>query len=823
MLKKNILSSTIAATMITASLFTPTVTHAQTYNVQREEDHKQRADDTIQQVMNIHDRERSKDLVTLWMAPEGECSSNGDGSKDNPVCTFSQLSNRLDSLYKQGKARGDIDIRFKTGENIVYTPPVGGRFGDFLFSPTAGHVVRFIPDWYNNVKDLENITIDKMVKFKGNPVGVAQKADSEKGIFIRPRVNRGGTYQISGFHFDTFINPIWFLNDQMPTDPVVDGDDPTSVYRNIRYSKNAAFNHMLISHNYFDRIGGKYTNAAVPNPVASSLRMWGVTNSIIRNNTFINGDIAKTDRTWTPHAIYNYMSSDNVYDNNTFKDNIYSGPKIRMTNDEIFMNNMFDHPKSPQPLLLTGYQEFPFGKGGDRDNKQYAECKGDGPYYENLGNEFKQENKIHITNDKEQQYCTNKNRITAPMFVEGVQTGDFEYSLRWGEADTNGDGVKSYHVYVGSLDSKGYPVEEPTLLKTVDATTRELTMTKDMLEKAGMKPNQDFYYYVVAEGNSGWTSARTQHRMTINLDEKYKGREHYNVARSESFDRIIGGKKPEKSTFSYDLVSSQLDPSYGEKNVKPGEKVVQKLSLDKIPVYTTFAVNKEEFPGKVSVNNKTGELTVDTQGIEEGEYTINVTAQYGDWSKDVIPFVLKIKNSTTPTDDYPESNDESTDSKDSSNINDNDIESEITTTNDKNDYDSHISETNDIDDTEHSNEPVQTQEKLRQESSTEIQDNHIKEPESSRSIGDNSNSVEKSQDVKIIHNNKDVSQGENNYQNLHEREVNKVSPHYIMPNRNGENTYGNYDTASSHGPIVHTGGKVGNANVLVRILNIFTK
>ena len=209
--------------------------------------------------------------------------------------------------------------------------------------------MRFIPDWYNNVKDLENITIDKMVKFKGNPVGVAQKADSERGIFIRPRVNRGGTYQISGFHFDTFINPIWFLNDQMPTDPIVDGDDPTSVYRNIRYSKNAAFNNILVSHNYFDRIGGKYTDAAVPNPVASSLRMWGVTNSIIKDNTFINGNIAKTDRTWTPHAIYNYMSSDNVYDNNTFKDNIYSGPKVRMTNDEIFMNNICLLYTSPSP------------------------------------------------------------------------------------------------------------------------------------------------------------------------------------------------------------------------------------------------------------------------------------------------------------------------------------------------------------------------------------------------------------------------------------------------------------------------------------------
>lgn len=819
MLKKNILSSTIAITMMATSLLTPAITHAQTYNVQRAEDHKQRAEESMQQTMLIHDRERSKDLVTLWMAPEGECSSNGDGSKDNPVCTFSQLSNRLDSLYKQGKARGDVDIRFKTGENIVYTPPVGGRFGDFLFSPTAGHVVRFIPDWYNNVKDLENITIDKMVKFKGNPVGVAQNADSEKGIFIRPRVNRGGTYQISGFHFDTFINPIWFLNDQMPTDPVVDGDDPTSVYRNIRYSKNAAFNNILVSHNYFDRIGGKYTDAAVPNPVASSLRMWGVTNSIIKDNTFINGNIAKTDRTWTPHAIYNYMSSDNVYDNNTFKDNIYSGPKVRMTNDEIFMNNIFDHPKSPQPLLLTGYQEFPYGEGGDRDNKQYAECKGEGPYYENLGNEFKQEGKIHITNDKEQLYCTNKNRITAPMFVEGIQTGDFEYSLRWGESDTNGDGVKSYHVYIGGLDSKGYPVEEPILLKTVDATTRELTMTKDMLEKAGMKPNQDFYYYVVAEGNSGWRSARTQHRMTINLDEKYKGREHYNVARSESFDRIIGGKKPEKSTFSYDLVAEKLNPSYGEKNVSAGEKISQKISLDNIPIYTTFTVDEPDFPGKVSINNKTGELTVDTQGIEEGEYTINVTAQYGDWSKDVVPFVLKIKNSTTPTADYPEN----TDVKDSSTINDNDIEPEITTTKDEKDYDSHISETNDIDDTEDSDRSPQTQEKLRQESSTEIQDNHITKPESSRFMGEDSNSVEKSQDAKIIHNNKDVSQGSHIYQNLHEREVNKVSPHYIMPNRNGENIYGNYDTSPSHGPIVHTGGKVDGASVLVRILNIFTR
>lgn len=196
MMKKNILSILITSS-VSIPLLSPIVADAQTYSVERAQDHKQRAEESMQQTMRIHDRERSQDLVTLWMSPEGECTSNGDGSKDNPVCTFSQLSNRLDSLYKQGKARGDVDIRFRTEKDIVYNPPVGGRFGEFMFSPTAGHVVRFIPDWYESVKDLENITMDKTVKFKGNPRGVAQKADSEKGFFIRPRVNRGGTYQIA--------------------------------------------------------------------------------------------------------------------------------------------------------------------------------------------------------------------------------------------------------------------------------------------------------------------------------------------------------------------------------------------------------------------------------------------------------------------------------------------------------------------------------------------------------------------------------------------------------------------------------------------------
>ena len=649
-MKKNILSMLISTTVACSLIANPISAQAEVfYDVSRAVDHTKQADNTIQQVMNIHDRQRSHDLITLWIAPHGECDEQGDGSEGKPFCDISQASQKLDELYSQGKARGDIDIRFKTGDNRLYKPQVGKRFGTFTFSPTAGHVVRFIPDWYQNVKDLDNMNDNKMVKYQGNKKGVSKGLDSEIGISIAPKINRGGTYQVSGFSFDTFINPLKLTVPQTTKDPLVDGNDPQAAYKSIRHSKNAAINNALISHNSFKNIGSTYTEQG-KNYISASLRMWGLTNSLIKNNIFTRGSAVR-EETSRSHVIYNYMTADNVYEGNTFKENEYSGIRVRLSNDEIMRNNTFDNPKSPDESIGTWYQGGMYGEGGSHDNKSYAECRGNGPYYKDLGNTFKQSNSIQIRSLGDQKYCKDEKRITAPLFVEGVQTGDFEYSIRWGESDTNGDGVKSYHVYVGGIDKDGNPIDEPKLVKTVNAKTRELTMTKSMLEKAGMKPGEDFYYYIVAEGNSGWTSARTQLRTAINLDAKYKGREHYKVARVESFDRLMGGKKPEKSTFSYDLVSSQLNPSYGKKNVKPGEKVVQKISLDKIPVYTTFAVDGKEFPGKVSVNAKTGELTVDTQGVKDGEYTINVTAQYGDWSKDTVPFTLRVGDPLAAVDD----------------------------------------------------------------------------------------------------------------------------------------------------------------------------
>lgn len=817
MLKKNILSSTIAVTMMATSLLTPAITHAQTYSVERAQDHKQKAQDTIAQTMNIHDRPRSQDLVTLWMAPENECNAEGDGTKENPLCNFSQLSDKLDELYKQGKARGDVDIRFKTGKDVVYTPPIGGNTGVFKFSPTAGHVVRFVPDWYENVEDLETMTMDKMVKFKGNPKSVAQNRDSNIAIRIEPRVNRGGTYQISGLHFDTFINPLSFINTHMTKDKVVDKGDPESVYKQIRYSKNAAFNHLLISHNYFDKIGSVYTDQG-SNYLSSSLRLWGITNSVIQDNTFINGNAVR-EELGPSHVIYTYMSADDVYDNNTFKDNVYSGPKIRVANDEMFTNNLFDHPKSGYQLLLTGYQDIRFGKGGERDNKQYAECKGTGPYYENLGNTFKQ-NKVNFTNNKEQQYCVDTKRITAPMFVEGVQTGDFEYSLRWGEADTLGDGVKSYHVYVGDIDKNGNPVEEPIHLKTVDATTRELTMTKDMLEKAGMKPGQDFYYYVVAEGNSGWTSGRTQHRMTINLDEKYKGREHYNVARSESFDRLHDGKKPEKTTFSYDLVAEKLDPTYGEQHIKPGEKISAKISLDKIPVYTTFNVKDDTFPGKISINQDTGEINVDTTGVDDGNYKIEVEVQYGDWSIDTA--VLDLTVSEQQSNENLDSTDttvEEAGNKD--NASTDDIHHQEDNNNPIDENDSHLPEkdshdyNNSIDDISH-NESI----------SSSGKDSNMDEK------GDREDSDEE------MRNDKDASAKVLNTKNSSQENV--QAPHRIQHGFTQGDTSGSpiglnsspvipsntsSQTTPSNGPVVDTGGNVHNpvSNFIQNIKNIISR
>ena len=812
--------------MITASLFTPTVTHAQTYNVQREEDHKQRADDTIQQVMNIHDRQRSHDLITLWIAPYGECDEQGDGSEGKPFCDISQASQKLDELYNQGKARGDVDIRFKTGENRVYKPQVGKRFGSFTFSPTAGHVVRFIPDWYQNVKDLDKMDDNKMVKYQGNKKGVSKSLDSEIGVSIAPKINRGGTYQVSGFSFDTFINPLKLTVPQTTKDPLVDGNDPQAAYKSIRHSKNAAINNALISHNSFKNIGSTYTEQG-KNYISASLRMWGLTNSLIKNNIFTRGSAVR-EETSRSHVIYNYMTADNVYEGNTFKENEYSGIRVRLSNDEIMRNNTFDNPKSPDESIGTWYQGGMYGEGGSHDNKSYAECRGNGPYYKDLGNTFKQSNSIQIRSLGDQKYCKDEKRITAPMFAEGVQTGDFEYSLRWGEADTNGDGVKSYHVYVGNIDKNGNPVEEPIHFKTVDATTRELTMTKDMLEKAGMNPGQDFYYYVVAEGNSGWTSARTQHRMTINLDEKYKGREHYNVARSESFDRLQDGKKPEKTTFSYDLVAEKLDPTYGEQHIKPGEKISAKISLDKIPVYTKFNVKDDTFPGKISINQDTGELTVDTTGVDDGNYNIEVEIQYGDWSIDTAVLDLTVSeqqshedldNKDNSEEKVGNENDTSTDD-----INHHEDDNNPIDENDNNipEKDSH-DHNNPIDDMSH-NESISSSEK---DSTIDKKDDREDPDEEIRKGKDPAEEIRNDKDpsAKVL-NTKNSSQGNDN------------QPHRIQHGFTQGDTSGspigvnsspvipsNTSPQTPHdGPVVDTGGNVHNSvsNFIHNIKNILS-
>mgnify|MGYP006976988469 CR=1 FL=1 len=241
--------------MMAISLLTPVITHAQTYNVQRAEDNKQRAEESIQQTMLIHDRERSKDLVTLWIAPYGECEDTiADGSENNPFCDISQASKALDSMYAQGKARGDIDIRFKTENNRIYKPQIGKSYGTFTFSPTAGHVVRFIPDWYENMDDLKDIPDDRYIKFQGHD-RTTTKYESEVAFNIVPSLNRGGTFQVSGFSFDTFVDALRISSIIRETDGNED------IKKNIKYGINASIDRPLISHNKFNRIGTTYTKA----------------------------------------------------------------------------------------------------------------------------------------------------------------------------------------------------------------------------------------------------------------------------------------------------------------------------------------------------------------------------------------------------------------------------------------------------------------------------------------------------------------------------------------------------------------------------------
>lgn len=624
------------------------------YNISPASTPQQIKDSTSSQVMTIHDRERSSDLTTIWIAPRKDCNDKADGSKDNPVCDVSQASSILNNLYQQGKAQGDVDIRFKTGKGVVYQPENGKRFGDFTFAPTAGHVVRFIPDWYNNIDDLKKINADNRINVKGYPASQSKNNDSGVGLSISPTANRGGTYQISGFHFDNLVNPLKVVTPQVTNDKISNSADPEAVYKNIRHSLNAPVGNMLISNNVFDHVGDAYT-AGNGNYISGAMRVWGATNMLIKDNTFINGK-ATSQNTSTSHVIYNYMTSGTVYEGNTFKNNNYSLIRARLSNDDVITGNNFSTSKSlfgkDKEVIGTWYQGYLYGKGGARDNKSYAECKGDGPF--EFNNTFTGRHSTTIRKLRQQPYCTDKKRITAPMFLEGIQTGDKEYSLRWGDADTNGDGVKNYHVYVGKANKYGTPTSDvPVKVKTTSSSVHEATIDKSMFDKAGIKPGDNFHYYVVAESTSGWLSSRNQLKTSAFLDKTYQGRDNYNVARVESWDRITDGKKPEKSTFNYDLVSHKLSPSYKSIKVKPGDKATQSVSLSKVPAYTTFSLKDSTFPKKVSIDPRTGKITADTAKVKPGKYTIDVDVQYGDWSHDTATFNLEVEEATV---DKPSTN-----------------------------------------------------------------------------------------------------------------------------------------------------------------------
>jgi len=634
------------------------------YNISPASTPQQIKDSTSSQVMTIHDRERSSDLTTIWIAPRKDCNDKADGSESNPVCDVSQASSILNNLYQQGKAQGDVDIRFKTGKGVVYQPENGKRFGDFTFAPTAGHVVRFIPDWYNNIDDLKKINADNRINVKGYPASQSKNNDSGVGLSISPKSNKGGTYQISGFHFDNLVNPLKVITPQVTKDKISNSSDPEAIYKNIRHSQNAPIGNMLISNNVFDHVGDAYT-AGGGNYISGAMRVWGATNMLIKDNTFINGK-ATSKNTSTSHVIYNYMTSGTVYEGNTFKNNNYSLIRARLSNDDVITGNNFSTSKSlfgkDKEVIGTWYQGYLYGKGGLRDNKSYAECKGDGPF--EFNNTFTGRHSTVIRKLRQQPYCTDKKRITAPMFLEGIQTGEKEYSLRWGDADTNGDGVKNYHVYVGKANKYGTPTSDvPVKVKTTSSSVHEATIDKSMFDKAGIKPGDNFHYYVVAESTSGWLSSRNQLKTSAFLDKTYQGRDNYNVARVESWDRITDGKKPEKSTFNYELVSHKVSPSYKSVKVKPGDKATQSVSLSKVPAYTTFSLKDSTFPKKVSIDPHTGKITADTEEVKPGKYTIDVDVQYGDWSHDTATLNLEVEESTADktTTDKPSTSKPTTD------------------------------------------------------------------------------------------------------------------------------------------------------------------
>lgn len=237
--------------------------------------------------------EKVPEPLNIYVAPAA-CSDRNDGhSEAQAVCSIKRANRIAHQAWDIGQARGDVNVLF--APNVFSSPE-----SIWTFSAARNRYVRFVPSWYLTDEAIQNHNSSDFPTFNG-----AREKNTDRWLTIRPDINRGGSFQLTGLRVLNYRNGVF-----------IDGGRirPKAGQGLIR-NRQPSIRNATITDCVFERIGNKWAPPG-KNIDYSVISPWNTDRINISRNIFRN--IENADGFAHLHAIYAYGSTNGVISNNTF-------------------------------------------------------------------------------------------------------------------------------------------------------------------------------------------------------------------------------------------------------------------------------------------------------------------------------------------------------------------------------------------------------------------------------------------------------------------------------------------------------------------------
>lgn len=512
-----------------------------------------------------------------YIQPSGQCSDKNNGkSKDKAFCSLSALSNSLEKEYKNGKARGDINVIFNSGS--TYEKIVGANNysrDKFTFSPAAGHKVNFTT----------NGSKKAIIKGTSHP----RKDENKIGMVIQPTKNRGGTFVVENLEFRN-LNDGLLINGGVNMSDKYNFNTPRN---GVISGQNAPIQNAVIRNNNFINMGTKYAPGYLINKNkkkdelnyngSGALRFWNTYNLTIENNNFTN--FYQKKNTGLSHVLYGYFSNNSNIVNNTFKNTNSTVVHGRMGNNWNVKNNKFNNTTKSE--VSTWYRNIKYSPLLDSSYNRNAECKVNSPQLSgNVKNNstntqsIKKENSLssnasslssnstlftkirnffrrldifnlfytpkskstasnntkNTTSNNtikqsiyavsENPWCKKPRRVYAPSTINWSSTSN-GIKVDYKGATTNNNNRSLARVVKNEIYAVNDKMSKPVLVSTVKGKDGSTTITNQQLKKLGFKDNEEIYLSVVSVNNRGDKTSSTGNRFSFTIGEQFGSVQQY--------------------------------------------------------------------------------------------------------------------------------------------------------------------------------------------------------------------------------------------------------------------------------------------------------